>query len=347
MVKNKRLLLVVSLVLVLNMILAGCSTPNTDGGQTSAPADSTTTTAPAETKDIAYPESGKTIKMIVPAAAGGGTDVIGRQLASLMEKELGVPVIVENKSGGGTLVGLSEVVASKPDGYTIGCATNSLVLSRHTSQNGIPYDKLDYVAMFNDEPGGVLVNAESPYKTMEDFVAAAKAKPENIKAANAGTNGIWHLVSQQVEQAIGAKFKHVPYDGAATAFTAVAGGHVDVAFMSPTDAKALLSANKLKLLAIIGDNRDTKMFPDVPTAKELGYEVSTSIWRGVVVPKGTDPAIIAKLESVIEKCMASDEFKSFMEKGGFTTRYMNAENFEAVVAKEDAFYEKAFNTAAK
>lgn len=323
--KNKRMVAVVLLVLGLFMVL-------TTSGEVSA-------AAPA---DIAYPE--KAIKIICPAAAGGGTDVIGRQLAMLLSKELGSPVVVENKSGGGTLVGLSEVVESKPDGYTLGFATNSIVLSRHTSEVGIPYGKLDYIVMFNDEPGGILVNADAPYNTMEELVVAAKADPEGITAANAGTNGIWHLVSQQVESVTGAKFTHVPYDGAATAFTAVAGGHVDVAFMSPTDARALLGAGKLKMLAILADERDTKTFPDVPTAKELGYDLSVHIWRGVVAPKGVDPAILAKLETALAKCLASQEFLDFMDGGGFTPRYMNSTDFLNVVVNEDAGYAKIFNT---
>lgn len=295
----------------------------------------------AET-NIPYPE--KSIKIICPAAAGGGTDVIGRQIAALLSEELGVPVVVENKSGGGTLVGLSEVVAARPDGYTLGLATNSIVLSRHTSETGIHYDKLDYISMFNDEPGGVLVNADAPYTTFDEFIEYAKANPKVVTAANAGTNGIWHLVSQQVEQAAGVEFTHVPYDGAATAFTAVAGGHVDVAFMSPTDARSLLDAGKLKLLALIGDERDTISFPDTPTTIELGYDVSVHIWRGVVAPKNVDPAILSKLEITLAKVLASDAYLDFMVGGGFTPKYMNSKDFLELVVNEDNGYASTFKT---
>lgn len=321
---TKRMGLLLALLMVLMLALTACSS--------TAPAS---TPAPkAKTPD--WPQ--KPISMIVPAAAGGGTDIIARKFAAIMEKDLGQPVVIVNKGGGGTLIGLGELQGSKPDGYTIGWATNSLVTARHVSKTNISYKNFDYIAYMNADPASITINKDLPYKTLPEFIKAAKEEPGKFKIANGGPNGIWHVIAMQFAQKTGTSFKHVPFEGANPALIAVAGGHVDATVMSLVESKQMLEGGLIRVLAIMADKRDPK-FPDVPTAKELGVDIVAGTWRGIIAPKGIDPIIIARLEKSVKTVVDTAEFKKFMQDNGFGLTYSDGKSFEEIVAREDAMYE--------
>lgn len=277
----------------------------------------------------------KEITLIVPWAAGGGTDIVAREIARLMEKELGKPVVVMNVEGGGGVVGFQKIATSKPDGYTIGFTTNSMLLQKYTASVFVDYKKLKHIAMVNEDPATLTVNANAPWNTISEFVDYAKKNPNKIRVANSGAGAIWHVAAMLLEKKIDTKFIHVPYSGAAPAGIAVAGGHVEATTVSPAEVRSLVDAGKLKMLAIAASQRDPN-FPTIPTFKESGIDFVIGVWRAIAAPKDTPVAVIQILEDAITKAVNSSEYKEFMTKGGLGIRYMSSSDMVPFLDAQDA-----------
>ncbi|MDR1559577.1 MAG: hypothetical protein LBS84_07750 [Clostridiales bacterium] len=317
---------------------------NTTAAVTSeAPADQAQaepkTTEPAsEEPTLDWPK--KKITILVPAAAGGATDTIARFIAAELEPTLGVSVLVENKGGGGGLTGVRELIARKNDGYTFGYVTNSMVIAPHVNENeDISYSQIDYVCKVNNNAASVTISSSLPYNTLEEFVEAARGK--EMTFAHTGANGTWHIVTMQFLKAIGAEATIVPYDGANPAVVAVAGGHVDATCVSLAEAKAMLDAGEVKSLGVMATER-SKMYPDIPTLKEQGYDLDLGAYCGLAAPKGTDPQIIAKMDECFKSILESDKYIEFADNNGYTVTYLNHADFLASVQTEDALYKEMF-----
>jgi len=284
-----------------------------------------------------YPS--RPITLIVPWGAGGGTDATARILASLMEKDLGQPISVVNRTGGNGVVGHAAIAAAQPDGYTIGLATVEIAMMHWqglTELNGASYTPIGLV---NADPAGVQVRADAPYKTVNDLLAAIKANPGKFKASGTGQGGIWHLAiagllrDQKIDPAA---LPWVPSNGAAPGLQDMVAGGVEVAPVSLPEARSLIDAGKVKSLAIM-DAKPSALYPNVPTLKSaIGSDWTMAAWRGIVAPKGIPADVRDKLAAAVRKAATSKEYADFMASRGFGVIYAGADDFGKFMAKADA-----------
>ncbi|MBT2689844.1 tripartite tricarboxylate transporter substrate binding protein [Bacillus sp. ISL-47] len=282
-----------------------------------------------------FPE--KSITLIVPYAAGGGTDATARALAKAAEKHLGQSIGVVNKTGGNAVVGISEAANAKPDGYTIIMNANEIALLPHMGLTPITYEDFAQVAHINFDPSALTVPADAPYDTLEEFLAYAKENPGKIRVGGTGKGGIWHLGSASIEKAADVQFNYVPFDGAAPAKTALLGGHIEAITVSPAEVLAQVEAGELKTLGVLSDERSTIM-PDVPTFKEAGYEANVGVWRAIDAPSDTPPEVVKVLEEAFSKAVEDEEFVDFMNKNGLGIAFKGTEEYKELVAKDHEFF---------
>ena len=289
--------------------------------------------APAE---AAYPE--RPITIIVPWGAGGGTDATGRILASLMEKDLGVPVNVVNRTGGSGVIGHSAIATAAPDGYTLGVVTVEIGMMHWQGLTDLTYKDYTPLALYNADPAGLQVRADSKWQTAQDVLDAVKADPGQYKASGTGQGGIWHLALAGMLQAAGVApdaAPWVPSQGAAPGLQDMVAGGVDIVTCSVPEAQALLEAGKVKSLAVMSDERNPA-FPDVPTLKEAtGLDWKVAAWRGIAGPKGLPDGVTQKLVPLLEKIWNGQEFKDFMAQRGFGLVWQGPDGFEQWMAESD------------
>jgi tripartite-type tricarboxylate transporter receptor subunit TctC len=283
-----------------------------------------------------YPS--RPITLIVPWGAGGGTDATARIIGSLLEKELGQPVTVVNRTGGNGVVGHAAIASSPPDGYTIGMATVEISMLHWqglTELNGASYTPIGLV---NADPAGINVRADAPYKTVQDLLAAIKANPGKFKASGTGQGGIWHLAiagllrDQKIDPAA---LPWVPSNGAAPGLQDMVAGGVEVAPCSLPEARSLIDAGKVRSLAVMSD-KPSALYPNVPTLKAaIGSDWTMAAWRGIVAPKGIPNDAREKLSAAVRKVAASKEYTDFMATRGFGVIYAGPDDFGKFMAKAD------------
>jgi tripartite-type tricarboxylate transporter receptor subunit TctC len=285
-----------------------------------------------------YPD--RPITLIVPWGAGGGTDAVARMIAALMEKDLGQPVNVVNRTGGSGVVGHSAIASAAPDGFTIGMITVEITMMHHQKLTELDPTSYTPIALVNLDPAGFQVRADAPYKSMADVLAAIKAAPPGkFKASGTGQGGIWHLAlagwlrDAKVDPAL---VPWVPSNGAAPGLQDLVAGGIEFAPVSLPEARSLIDAGKVRSLAVMANQRSA-LFPNVPTLKEAtGSDWATGAWRGIAAPKGLPPAIEARLEAAVKKAYDSKEYKDFMAQRGFGMLWGNGREFAAFMAKGDA-----------
>lgn len=269
------------------------------------------------------------ITVVVPYGAGGTTDISARKLSSMAEAELGQSIVVENRPGASGTNAMRSVANAKADGYTL-IATTSSPLFVTPAVRPVGYDPVkDFTPILNYSGPyhGVLVQAGSDYKSMDELIAAAKSG-KSVSYATAGAMGGPHLSFESIARETGAKLKHVPFNGAAAATAALLGGHVDVALVPAY--RDLVQSGKLSLLGVLDNSRDPD-FGSTPTLREAGYNTEFPSVVGVMAPAGTDPAIVNKLNGVFTKVAKSDEFKAFMTKLNQPVRVMTGEELGKLI----------------
>lgn len=277
------------------------------------------------------------ITLIIPWGAGGATDVTFRALAEAAKKYLGQPLIVENRVGGGSAVGVGSIVGKKPDGYNLVEATNSL--HRNSYLNKLPFDTvkdLTPILMVGGHLFGIVVRADSPFKNLNDLIQYARANPKKLSymASGIGTGG--HIAWEETAfNAGGIQLLHIPSKGDQESSTALLGGHVDL-IVTTAGWIPLVEAGKLRLLATYGDKR-SKTFPKVPTVKELGYKVVHNSPMLVFGPKGMDPQVVKILQDAFQKALDDPRFLAAMAKYDMPVIYMDAK--EATQYWADAYLE--------
>ena len=284
-----------------------------------------------------YPS--RPITLIGPWGAGGGTDATARIIASLLEKDIGQPVTVVNRTGGSGVVGHSAIASATPDGYTIGIATVEIGMMHWqglTELTGASYTPL---ALVNADPAGIQVRADSPYKTANDLLAAIKANPGKFKASGTGPGGIWHLAiagllrDQKIDPAA---LPWVPSNGAAPGLQDMIAGGVEVAPVSLPEARSLIDAGKVRSLAVMNDT-PSALYPNVPTLKAAtGSSWTMAAWRGIVAPKGIPADARDKLSAALRKIVASKDYTDFMGKQGYGVIYAGPDDFAKFMSKSDA-----------
>jgi tripartite-type tricarboxylate transporter receptor subunit TctC len=278
-----------------------------------------------------YPE--RAIKLIVPWAAGGDTDLIFRPFAPLLQKYLGQPIVIANVGGASGTVGEREAAGAAPDGYTIYGPHEYIHSVYFGGMIDIKYDKaFEPVCMVSSTPSVITVGAKTPWKTFKELVEDAKKRPDQIVVgASLGSTSQYSIAL--AAKAAGISFKYVPYDGTAKRMNALLGGHIDVGDSNLTQ-KSKVEAGLLRFLANMSEKRTTGL-EDVPTLKELGYNVEYSVNRGIMVPKGTPANIIAKLDDACAKATKEPEFAKAMLLQGTEVRYMNAKAYAEFLKKSD------------
>ncbi|MBX2806978.1 MAG: tripartite tricarboxylate transporter substrate binding protein [Hyphomicrobiales bacterium] len=283
-----------------------------------------------------YPE--RPITLIVPWGAGGGTDATGRMIGNLLQAELGQPVNVVNRTGGSGVVGHSAIATSKPDGYTIGVVTVEIGMMHWAGLTELTGADYTPIALYNFDPAGLHVRADSPWKTAQDLLDAVKANPGEHKGSGTGQGGIWHLALAGMLNDAGLAANAAPWvpsQGAASGLQELVSGGVDVVSCSVVEAAALLEAGRVRSLAVMADET-LGAFPDIPTLKnETGLSWTNSAWRGVAAPKGLPDDVKAKLTAAMEKVYNSQEFQTFMNGRGFGLIYKSGDDFAKWMSDSD------------
>ncbi|MDW5377707.1 tripartite tricarboxylate transporter substrate binding protein [Halomonas sp. HP20-15] len=283
-----------------------------------------------------YPE--KPIQLIVPWSAGGGTDAVARQLANGLQEQLGQPINVINRTGGGGIVGHTTMAMAKPDGYTLGLATAEISTYRNMGTSDISYEDLTPIAMINFDSAAFNVSADSEWDTLDKALADIKANPGQYTVSGSGPGAAYHLAFAGFldQQGIDpTSVPLVPSEGAAPAFQELAAGGVDIVFSSLPEAESMRQAGRIDTLAVFSDER-LAAFPDVATAKELtGQPWAAGTWRGLVGPDGLPGDIVETLAEATHKVWESEEFQSFMDKRGFGTKWRGPEEFADFMATQD------------
>lgn len=284
-----------------------------------------------------WPE--RPITLLVPWAAGGGTDATARIIGSLLEKELGQPVNVVNRVGGNGVVGHTAIARAAPDGYTLGLATVEIAMLHWQGLTPLTHKDFTPIALMNLDPAGVQVRQDAPYATLKDLLADIKSNPGKHKASGTGQGGIWHLAIAGMLDSLGADPASVPWvpsNGAAPGLQDLVAGGVTIVPCSIPEARSLIEAGRVKSLAIM-DEAPNPIFPNVPTLKaETGSPWAIGAWRGVVAPKGLPDEIAAKLTAALEKIYNGKDYKEFMGGRGFGIRYAAGGDFRTFWEKSDA-----------
>ncbi len=256
------------------------------------------------------------IKIVVPFAAGGTSDILARTLAEKLTGVLKQPVIVDNKGGAGGVIGADAVAKATPDGYTLLLGTIASHAINPALRPKMPYDAAkDFapIILLGSISNVLLVGAEQPFKTPQDIIAAAKAKPESIAFASAGQGSSQHMSGEVFKLLTGAALTHVPYKGSAPAVQDVIGGQVPMSFETVTVALPHIKGGKVRALAVTSAKRSAAL-PDVPTLQETGIKgFDVASWQAMYAPAGTPPAIVQRVNTEIEKIIALPEVKAKME----------------------------------
>jgi tripartite-type tricarboxylate transporter receptor subunit TctC len=277
----------------------------------------------------AYPT--RAITLINPFPPGGAADVVGRPFAAVLEPIVKQPVVIETKAGAAGAVGAQFAASAKPDGYTLlvhivsisGFAEMDKLFGRQPK-----FTRADFIpiARFTEGPMVLVVNDQTPYKTLKDLVDDAKKRPNEIVFSSSGLYGALHLPLALFLKAAGLQMRHLPTNGGGPALTAILGNNSQVLATSIAAANAQIKAGKLRALACFSDKRAASL-PDVPTMKESGYDVLFSLWVGLFAPKGTPEPIIAKLRTVSKQACDTDQFKKAIDNIGDVVAYLDQPDF--------------------
>ena len=284
-----------------------------------------------------YPN--KPIEVMVAFAPGGGTDSLARAYAEAAKKYTTQPLVVYNKAGASGAIGLADVANSKPDGYKIAMLFVELTILPHLGISKVTQDDFIPIARLNADPAAITVRADAPWNTVEEFLAAAKKPGNDVKVGNAGNGSIWHLAAASLEEKTGAKFNHIPFQGAGPAVLALLGGHVDAVGVSPAEVAVHVAGGKLKILAVMADQR-VKGFENVPTLKERKIDLSIGTWRGLGVAKGTPPEIVEAIKVMSKKAAEEPIMREVMDKLNLGYAYADGATFKAQMVRDNETFKQ-------
>lgn len=264
-----------------------------------------------QTAAAEYPE--KPVTLVVWSGAGGALDTYGRKLAELLEKEAGWTVKVDNRPGGSGAVGLSQIVTQPADGSNILVLTGTLTFG--IAQGLIPFkvEDLRLLRAMQSEPSSLAVLNDSPFKTVDDFVAYMKENPNGLKVGGHSSGGFHQYMLYQLMKEAGFESGWIPHDASGKVTLAMLGNHIDAAMMTPSTGLAQVKNGEIRLLGVTTAER-SPFLPDAPTFKEQGYDLEGSIWRGIAVKAGTPDDVVAAIQSAIDKVTTSEEWKTFQQE---------------------------------
>ena len=287
----------------------------------------------ANAQEAPFPQRGP-LEVTVLFPAGSSADVTARMLADGMSRHLGQRVLVVNRPGAGGAIGYKYVASQKADGYALVWNSNSISTTYHSGQLGFNYSAFDAVARVLSESVVLAVKSDAPWRTLNDLIHDAKSKPKAVSIGHSGIGSHTHISLAALVSAAGVEMNEVPF-AAAQVVPSLVGGHVNAVVQFPGALAAPLKQNQIRLLVALTQNRDPA-WPDVPTARELGVDVALDAWRGIAAPRGTPPQVIRQLENAIRLTVSSPEFVSQSEKLNVRPAFLPAEEFSALVSREDA-----------
>ena len=283
----------------------------------------------------------KPIRVVVPFPAGGGTDIIAREVTSKMAATLGWSFVIDNKPGSGGNLGVDAVAKAAPDGYTIALGQSSNLAINPSLFSKMPYDSVKDLApigLVASSPMVMVVGADSPLKTLADVVAASKAKPGSLNMATSGNGTVAHLSGEVFQKAAGIKFTHVPYKGAAQATTDLIGGQVQLSMSSVPTLIGHIRSGKMRPIAVTSLTRVDDI-PQVPTIAESGYKgFETVTWFGFVAPANTPKDIVTRLNAEINKALQSPDVKKKLSDQGADILGGSPEKFGALIKSDIAYW---------
>lgn len=278
----------------------------------------------------------RAVKIIVPFAPGGFTDVVARILQTQLSAALGQPVVIENKPGAGSTIGTAEVAKARPDGYTIAMVSTTHVITPSIYKQ-MPYDALrDFTPVMKlaEGPYVLVVHPSLPARTVKELVELAKAEPGKIDYASSGNGSSQHLVGALFGQMAGVKLNHVPYKGSGQAMQDLVGGQVKVSFVGGPNAVPYLANGKLRALGVTTAKRSADL-PDIPTIDEAGVAgYDATLWLGLLAPPGTPAEVVAKLREGVTKALSTPEARKLVNSAGVDVALSSPEEFAALMKAE-------------
>ncbi|MGE8565633.1 Tripartite tricarboxylate transporter family receptor [compost metagenome] len=296
-----------------------------------------------------YPD--RPITMVVPFPPGGVADTIARPLAQAVGAKLGRPIVIENKGGAGGAIGIGQAGRAKPDGYTLlmSLSAISILPAADRLLERKPAYELDQfvpIARVTADPTVLVVRADAPYKTLQEFVAAAKSQAGKLSYGTSGIYGTMHVPMEMLQDAAGIKMMHVPFTGAGPAVQALVGGQVDALATGPSSVMPLIQAGRVRPLAHWGDGALDSL-PQLPSFRSQGYDISFVQWSGVFALAGTPPAVLEKLRQAVRDVATDPEFRSRIAATGSPVQYLDAPAFDEYWKADSASLERAVNRIGK
>lgn len=276
------------------------------------------------------------VRIVVPYAAGGGVDIVTRMVSPKMEEALGTSIIVENRPGAATNIGSAAVASAKPDGTMLLTASNTL------ASNAALYSKLNFdpandfvtIGQIGYAPLVVVVPQDSPYRTLDELIAAGLENPEALTYASAGNGSSGHMASELLKQDGGFEALHIPYKGGSPAITDLIGGRISFMSINPTEVVGHIKAGKLRALAVL-DDKPNSLLPEIPTVTSLGHPNSTAaVWWGLVGPKGIPAETVEQQNAALQKSLADEATRKRLNELGVVISTGSADEFKQFVGAE-------------
>ena len=324
-------ILALALAAAMSLTLVACG-----GSKTPAASGSASSGGSSSAETVDFPGN-KQVSLIVPYSAGGASDTVARIYASELEQSLGTSIVVSNVTGASGAIGLEQVRNSNPDGYTIAYMPVESTMLKALGFTDLSTDDFRFIGRAMTIPAAVTVRADAPWDTFEDFINSAPEHPGEVQVGNSGTGSIWHIAAASIEKECGVQFTHVPFDGAAPAVAALLGGNIQAVTVSPSEVKNNVDSGDFKVLCVLGESRSS-VVPDVPTAQELGIDITIQGWGGFAVPKDTPQAVIDILEKASETAINSDSVKKTLADRGYEHAYLSGSDMDQKASEELAYY---------
>lgn len=290
------------------------------------------------TAAAAEPYPAKPMELTVAYQPGGGSDNTARAIAETARPYLPQPTIVVNKPGASGSIGWSYVANSVPDGYRLVLMTPEMLVVPLMGIGKTTVDSFQPIARFTDDPSSVTVLADAPWKTIEDFLAYAKANPGKVAISNAGTGTIPHMAAAALGDKIGTSFTHVPYQGSAPAILGLLSGDVQATTVAYAELRPHVESGKLKTLAVMAEKRVSGL--DAPTMKEKGVDLQFSVWRGIGLPKGAPKEVVEKWREAAHKIYETPAFQETIKKQNLTLAYADTPEFASAITRQNEVFKK-------
>lgn len=274
----------------------------------------------------------RTLTIICPYAAGGGTDLFARGLARAAERELGRTITVSNITGGAGAIGHAAGIIARPDGYSVTAVTFELVSLPIQGLAPFTHEDFDLLMRVNMDPAALAVRADFPADTLEEWIDWVRERG-TVQIANSGPGSSFHLAAARMAEVLELPVSHIPFNGASPAITALVGGHVDAVVVGPGEMQVQVEAGNLKVLGVMSEER-LDLFPDFVTFRELGHDVVMGTWRGLAVPSGTPEGIRERLSEAFIAAMEAEDFRTFARRSGLNLAFADADAFRESVREQ-------------